>query len=523
MSLGVQFAGAVLVGAYALSVPLDLAGAPTIHVLRLLVLSAGLILFVFTAPYLRHEVELGYWNFCSTLCLRVLTAGVFAVVLWGGLAIALAALNNLFGVTIPEKRYPELWVFVNGIFSTWFFLAGIPKDLKSLDDAEEYPKLLKIFSQYILLPLVLVYFVILYAYLGKILLAWEWPQGWVSGLILGFIATGFTSLLLLYPIRERLENVWITTLSRWFYVVIIPLTIMLFLAVWQRVSAYGFTEGRYLGIAAAAWLCVVTPYFIFSTKKKIFFIPASLCVVVFVVSFGPWGMFAVSEQSQVGRLREILGTNHILVDGRVQRTSDSLRIETTREISSIVGYLSEIHGFDSIQPWFAESLKRDTTGTVNVFKDPAHVAQLMGVTYLRTFQSSAGGMITLTADRDGELDIAGYERMLRARRINAGETASGFSGQGIAYHIGKDLSSMTVTVLHDKQPVDSLLIDVKPLVEKLIAAYGTASTEKIAPETMTIVAASRTAMVKAFFTTIRVRRHEGTLEILSFEVGIACK
>lgn len=51
--------------------------------------------------------ELGYWNYCKTLCLRILTAGLYTAVLWGGLAIALAALDNLFGVDIPEKRYGE--------------------------------------------------------------------------------------------------------------------------------------------------------------------------------------------------------------------------------------------------------------------------------------------------------------------------------------------------------------------------------------------------------------------------------
>jgi len=57
------------------------------------------------------------------------------------------------------------------------FPRGDPEDLQSLDTSTVYPKSLKLFSQYILFPLVLVYFVILYAYLAKILFAWDWPQG----------------------------------------------------------------------------------------------------------------------------------------------------------------------------------------------------------------------------------------------------------------------------------------------------------------------------------------------------------
>jgi hypothetical protein len=135
-------------------------------------------------------------------------------VLFAGLAIALAALDNLFGVSVPPKRYGDLLVLLAGLFGPWFFLAGIPQDLDNLDRIEEYPKGLKVFAQYILLSLVIVYLLILYAYLLKILIQWNWPQGWVSSLILGFSATSILSLILMHPIRigprtpgfERLAN-----------------------------------------------------------------------------------------------------------------------------------------------------------------------------------------------------------------------------------------------------------------------------------------------------------------------------
>ena len=144
VSLGAQLAGVVLAAVYSLSVPQEMTGAPNIHIIRLVMLTAGWVLFAFAVPFLRHENELGYWNFCKTLVMRVLTAYLYTVVLWAGLAIALAALDNLFGVNIPGKRYGELWVLINGVFTTWFFLAGVPEDLESLDAMTDYPKGLKI-------------------------------------------------------------------------------------------------------------------------------------------------------------------------------------------------------------------------------------------------------------------------------------------------------------------------------------------------------------------------------------------
>jgi hypothetical protein len=520
-SLAAQIVGVVLVALYSLSVPQDLSGAPNIHVFRLVMLAMGLILFAFVAPYLKHRSELGYWNYCKTLLLRILTAYLYTVVLWIGLSIALAALDNLFGVNIPGKRYGELWVLINGIFTTWFFLAGVPEDLESLDTVTDYPKGFKIFSQYILFPLVLVYLVILYAYLGKILIAWDWPQGWVSKLILGFIATGISSLLLLHPIRERIENTWISKASQWFYVIIIPLIVMLFFAVSRRLSEYGITEGRYLAIATGVWLCVIVPYFIVSKRKMILFIPASLCVGMFVASFGPWGVFAVSENSQISRLKDLLIKNNILVDGRVQSKHDSVQFEAMKQISSIISYLSDIHGFEAIQPWFAESLKSDVVGKAAAYKDPSRVAKLMGIDYVRVWQASSGGMMVFTADRDGFLAIDGYDRLLRAQHVFSGVPKRESPEQGISYRIAQDLSKMTVTVSRDAKIIDSLNIDLQPLVNKLLADYGNATTDRIPAEKMAVVAVTQMTKVKVFLSSIRVQRHGGEAKVVSYEGDIA--
>ncbi len=523
VTLGVQFTGIILVGLYVLTVPQNLHNAPSIHLIRLFLLTLGLVLFNLSAPFYKYENELEYWNFCKILYQRVFTTGLYAIVLSGGLAIALAALNYLFDIDIPGKRYAELIVLVNGLFTTWFFLTGVPKDLKSLDNIEDYPKELKIFSQYILFPLVLIYFIILYLYLGKIILAWDWPRGWVSRLILGFIATGLVSVLLVYPIRERIENRWMKIATKWFYVVIIPLTIMLFLAVWQRVAEYGITEGRYLGIATVVWLCVFTPYFIFSKNKKILFIPISLCVTVFIVSCGPWGVFAISEKNQVQRLKILLEKNHILVNGRVQNKHDSLQFEATRQISSILDYLSEVHGFDAIQPWFSESLKNKSAGTGNTIIESESIAKRMGVPFVRRWQASDDGTITLSIDREKALDIKGYNRLLRGQRVHSGVKNREFLDQGIIYQIGQDLSTLTVSVRHDTLPATSLQIDFKHHLANIIAEYGTESTNKIPPEKMSIVASNDDLSVKVFLSTIRIKKHVGSPEIVSYEAEIAYK
>jgi len=256
-SLGVQLLGILLLLLYSTTVPTHIPHAPGFHTLRLLILIIGLFFFVSTAPFWGKNELNGFWPYNKSLFFRLLTSLVYSVVLYAGFSFALAAMDNLFGIDVPGKRYGELAILMLGVFTTWVFLSGVPGDLDAREQATDYPKGLKIFAQYILSPLVLVYLFILYAYLAKILIDWDWPQGWVSKLILGFSATGLFTLLLLYPIRDLPENRWIRLAWRWFFYILIPLLIMLPLAVWRRVSQYGFTEERYLALVLVGWLIFI--------------------------------------------------------------------------------------------------------------------------------------------------------------------------------------------------------------------------------------------------------------------------
>jgi hypothetical protein len=118
ISLGANLTSLLFLVAYAFTVPSDLSVAPNIHMLRLLILSTALHLFVAIAPFSGPREINGFWQFNKTLFIRILTALLFTVVLYAGLALAMAALDHLFGMNIPGKRYPELWILLVGMFTT---------------------------------------------------------------------------------------------------------------------------------------------------------------------------------------------------------------------------------------------------------------------------------------------------------------------------------------------------------------------------------------------------------------------
>ncbi|MDW8288936.1 MAG: DUF4153 domain-containing protein, partial [Flammeovirgaceae bacterium] len=121
-------------------------------------------LWVAIAPYIMPENNNGFWQYNQRLFIRFLISLLYTGVLYVGLALAIQAIKTLFNADINDRIFSRLFIFLIGIFNTWFFLAGIPRDFEALEKDESYPKGLKLFTQYVLLPLVVIYFVILYAY-----------------------------------------------------------------------------------------------------------------------------------------------------------------------------------------------------------------------------------------------------------------------------------------------------------------------------------------------------------------------
>jgi hypothetical protein len=509
----VQISGVLVLVLYALIVPQNLPDEPGLHLIRFFMLALAAHLFVAVGPFLSAGQLNGFWHFNKSLFLKVLISLLYSAVLYAGLAIALAALDNLFGVDVPGKRYFELWIAIIGLFNTWFFLAGVPEDLEQLELLTEFPRGLKVFAQYVLLPLLGVYVVILYAYLGKILVSWDWPQGWVSKLILGFAATGIFSMLLIYPIAEKVENTWMRGASRWFTLVLVPLVLLLFFAVWRRVSEYGWTEGRYLATILGIWITLFIAYFTVSKAKNIKLIPLSLCIIALFVGFGPWGAFSVAETSQIAQLRSLLEKNAILVNGTIVTRHDTVSYEDSKRISSIVAYLHDIHRWGGISKWFGTT--KNGSPVLAQAEGPAEVAKRMGIPYVRTWRFGTGGLIIFTVDADGSADIRGFDRALRL----TGLTMSGrtYSTDEFAYWVRPGLDSIKCVARRDGKGIDSLEIDLQQLVEGLIRDYGQSSADQVSPERMSLFAQGQMLKVKICLTFIRVERQDDRVKSMFYE------
>jgi hypothetical protein len=388
---------------------------------RYVQLGVAFHLLVAFLPFAGHDRPNAFWQYNRALFIRFLWAAASSATLWLGLSLALVAVDKLFGVDVPPEGYGRLCFVIAFVFNTWFFLGGVPTDLDALDARQDYPAALRVFAQYTLLPLVSVYLVILTLYFGKVVVTWDWPSGWIGNLVSGVAGAGILTLLLVHPLVERADQRWIAVFARDFWLGVLPAVVMLWLALYQRVHQYGLTEPRYYLLGLSLWLGAIAAYYVVTRSRSIRVVPVSLCLVALVTFAGPWGAFSVSERSQLGRLRGLLGRHGMLAEGRIRPATGSIPPADQREISAIVRYLVETHGPARLVPLLGDSLARRAgivaargggTGEERVRR----VVEALGVPYVGRRGRPEGRATAFSYhSTEGAVPLGGYDLLIRIR------------------------------------------------------------------------------------------------------------
>lgn len=345
--------------------------------LQLFVLSISLHLLVSFAGFIPKKYnQEEFWEFNKQLFIRIITSGIYSLVLYAGLAIAITAITKLFNVEFYDKIYGHLFVIIAGLFNTIFFLAGVPEINNETSQLNlSYPKGLKNFTQYVLLPLISLYLVILISYEIKILVTLSLPVGWVSYLVLVFAVFGILSFLLIHPIAKETGNLWMRTFSRWFYYLLVPLLGLLFWAILYRINLYGFTHERYYVLLLSIWLSVVVAYFIIQKQPKIKFIPISMCLFGLLSIVGPQSADSISKQSQLSRFKTYLKVIE----------KEKLTFKQEQDLSSIVEFLEENYGVNVLLPYTGNKL----TALLKNYKTPnsSQIMKAFGLQYRSDYDS----------------------------------------------------------------------------------------------------------------------------------------
>ena len=385
-------------------------------------------LLVAFLPFFRKNTLNGFWQYNKSLFLRAFTTILYTVVLFGGLSGAIAAIQELFNVEITEKIYAYLWFIMAFPVSALIFCAGVPlaDDIDALESASDLPSGLRLFVQFVLLPLVVVYLCILYAYMGKIILSWSLPQGWVTILIMAFSVIGMLAMLLVHPFQQLTEHAWIKVITKNYYRSLLPLLVLQYVAIFTRISDYGFTSARWAVVAITAWLTFITVYKVFFKGKNIILIPSTLFIVAILFLIGPLSHRSISVWSQTAKINRLVKTlNLIDAKGKLKvyeanPTTDSLM----GEIYSATRYLNRNHQCTGLEPYInfpteseiIKEMKEPFVGTATVEAAvPTTAAE--AVAQKQQKDSLVADTTTFATSPSGEREFDRYDRRQAIRSM----------------------------------------------------------------------------------------------------------
>lgn len=485
------------------------------QIITLILLNIIFWLLVLAVPFLKRENTTAEWRYIETLVIWFFVTGIFSATLFAGLALSLWAVDYLFSVKWDEETYAQLWSIIVGIFASWFFLCRFPKQPQDLDKNFSFPAILRIFVQFILVPLLCIFYVILYTYTGKILVTWNWPLGGVAVWILAFSITGVLTYLIGQPLIKHNEYPWLKKFFSIFFALILPLTVVLFMAIGIRINEYGLTEQRYLVVLFGLWLIAVALYYLSSKKKEIKFVPLLTAAVFLLSLVGPWSMFNLSVWSQYNRLETLLVQNELLVNGKVQKVAEGKKVDSklVQTVRSQIQFLADHNEIEKIQPWFTEDLegeknpRKDEKGyRVNSYTVESNAFKQLGLDTAPQYNDSS---FSYRAESPTVLPIGQYQYFINDRysyfndRIESGnKTELDIGGRKIRIR----LTDGKLQFLEDGKIL--LEADMDAYAKTLLTKYNSTYNTALKAEDLALEVQSEKAQAKIYISSITGTKDE---------------
>ena len=387
-------------------------------------------LAVFLICFYRKNQDLQFWNF------SIRTAGALAVsvVIGGALALGLLllveSLKMLFGLGFEDAVYGDIWAVCMCLLAPMLFMFIIPKgEDKYLNEAPEFSRFTQGVVQYLFMPLLGVYFITLYVYAAKILLQWSLPVGGVSYLVSGSMVLMILLIYVTYPVQHLEGRKLFKRVSRLLPVVMLPLLALMSVAIGRRLSDYGITVNRLYLLAFNVWCYAVCLWLIFTRNKRIWLIPASFAVILFLISVGPQSIANITKSHLLNEAQAAFTASGFtklpLSDEQYKRWADKADPDVVAAIDSKLYYLQSDFGQESINSLVNDNGSVGCYMSYNDDSDDGYKEK--GILYTNSHLITGMAMpqgysrMTLLRDMTENFEIEGEKVILKLRDNNGPE------------------------------------------------------------------------------------------------------
>ena len=290
-------------------------------------------------PFEKNNQGFTYRNFTNLFHLGLATA-VWLLV-FGLVAAILFTITTLFNVEFSysfySHFYPSLGIFTQPLF----FLVFQQRQAKS---EMTLNRIFEILVNFVLAPALMIFTVLLYAYVVQIIFEGVLPKGMLANITLPYLLGG----LGVYALRSICAKArWETFFKFYPYLAIVPI-VLLWLAIDRRISAYAWTEQRIYLVALATAITIAYAILTVPKIRQYRLISAVVILAIFAMT---WVVKPqeIAYQSQTARFEQLLKKLNLSDDsGKIRDDVDFVeRLENMpkselkdwKELDSVSDYL----------------------------------------------------------------------------------------------------------------------------------------------------------------------------------------
>ena len=247
-------------------------------------------------PFERNNQGFTYRNFTNLFHLGLATA-VWLLV-FGLVAAILFTITTLFNVEFSDSFYQHFYTSLGIFTQPLFFLVFQQRQAKS---ERTLNRIFEILVNFVLAPALMIFTVLLYAYVVQIIFEGVLPKGMLANITLPYLLGG----LGVYALRSICAKArWKTFFKYYPYLAIVPI-VLLWLAIDRRISAYAWTEQRIYLVALATAITIAYAILIVPKARQYRLISGVVMVAIFAMT---WIVKPqeIAYQSQTVRFEQLL-------------------------------------------------------------------------------------------------------------------------------------------------------------------------------------------------------------------------
>ena len=290
-------------------------------------------------PFEKNNQGFTYRNFTNLFHIGLATA-VWLLV-FGLVAAILFTITTLFNVEFSDSFYSHFYTSLGIFIQPLFFLVFQQRQAKS---EMTLNRIFEILVNFVLAPALMIFTVLLYAYVVQIIFEGVLPKGMLANITLPYLLGG----LGVYALRSICAKArWETFFKFYPYLAIVPI-VLLWLAIDRRISAYAWTEQRIYLVALATAITIAYAILTVPKIRQYRLISAVVMVAIFAMT---WVVKPkeIAYQSQTERFEQLLTKlnlsdssgkirNDVDFDERLENMPKS-ELKDWKELDSVSDYL----------------------------------------------------------------------------------------------------------------------------------------------------------------------------------------